>query len=119
MSTTIVGTQYGKVQGSISGPIFVWKGIPYAQPPLGDLRFRAPQTPSPWTGVRDATTFGLTSVQSARMMMRVFAANPEPSGEDCLYLNIWSPGADGKLRTSIVLDSWRSFHDGIGFNTVV
>ena len=73
-------------------PVYVWKGIPYAQPPLGDLRFRAPQAPHSWAGVRDATAFGLTSVQSARMMQRVFSANPEPSGEDCLYLNIWSPG---------------------------
>ena len=98
MSTTIVETQFGKVQGSISGPVFVWKGIPYARPPLGDLRFHAPQAPDTWTGVRDATTFGPASIQSARMMMRVFAANPEPLGEDCLYLNIWSPGADDKRR---------------------
>ena len=92
MSTTIVETQYGKVQGTTSGPVYVWKGIPYAQPPLGDLRFRAPRAPHSWSGVRDATAYGLTSVQSARMMQSVFSANPEPSGEDCLYLNIWSPG---------------------------
>ena len=98
MSTTIVETQYGKVQGTTSGPVFVWKGIPYAKPPLENLRFRAPQAPNSWTGVRDATAFGLTSVQSARMMQRVFASNPEPSGEDCLFLNIWSPGADDKRR---------------------
>ncbi len=98
MSSTVVETQYGKVQGTISGPIFVWKGIPFAQPPLGDLRFRAPQAPSPWAGVRDATTFGLASAQSGRMMQRLFSATPEPSGEDCLYLNIWSPGADDKRR---------------------
>ncbi len=98
MSTTIVETQYGKVQGTTSGPVYVWKGIPYAQPPLGDLRFRAPRAPHSWSGVRDATAYGLTSVQSARMMQSVFSANPEPSGEDCLYLNIWSPGADDKRR---------------------
>ena len=98
MSTTIVETQYGKLQGTISGPVYVWKGIPYAQPPLGDLRLRAPRVPHSWSGVRDATVFGLTSVQSDRMMQRVFASNPEPSGEDCLYLNIWSPGADDKSR---------------------
>ena len=43
MSTTIVETEYGKVPGAINGSVFVWKGIPYAQPPLRDLRFRAPQ----------------------------------------------------------------------------
>jgi para-nitrobenzyl esterase len=98
MSTTIVETQYGKVQGTISGSVFVWKGIPYAQPPNGDLRFHAPRAPHSWAGVRDATAFGLTSVQSARRMQRVFSTNPEPSGEDCLYLNIWSPGADDRHR---------------------
>jgi len=98
MSTAIVETQYGKVQGTTSGPVYVWKGIPYAQPPLGDLRFRAPRAPHSWSDVRNATVFGLTSVQTARMMQRVFASNPEPSGEDCLYLNIWSPGADDKRR---------------------
>ena len=98
MSTTVVETQYGKVQGTRSGPAFVWKGIPFAQPPLGDLRFRAPQAPSPWTGVRDATTFGLASAQSGRMMQRLFSATPEPSDEDCLFLNIWSPGAGDKRR---------------------
>jgi para-nitrobenzyl esterase len=98
MSTTIVETQYGKMQGTKSGPVFVWKGIPFAQPPLEDLRFRAPQAPNPWTGVRDATTFGLASVQSGRMMQRLFSATPEPSGENCLFLNIWSPRADDKRR---------------------
>ncbi|HEY6409067.1 MAG TPA: carboxylesterase family protein, partial [Ktedonobacteraceae bacterium] len=90
MSSTVVETQYGKVQGAISGPVFVWKGIPFAQPPLGDLRFRAPQTLSPWTGVRDATAFGLTSPSSSLMMRNFFSATSEPSGEDCLFLNIWS-----------------------------
>jgi para-nitrobenzyl esterase len=98
LSNTVVETQYGKVQGTKSGPIFVWKGIPFAQPPIMDLRFHAPQAPSPWTGVRDATIFGLTSVQSGRMMQRFFSATPEPSGEDCLFLNIWSPVADDKRR---------------------
>ena len=98
LSSTVVETHYGRVQGTISGPTFVWKGIPFAQPPIGDLRFRAPQAPSPWPGVRDATSFGLTSVQSGRMMQRFFSATPESSGEDCLFLNVWSPGADDKRR---------------------
>jgi para-nitrobenzyl esterase len=98
MSTTVVETQYGKVQGAKSGPAFVWKGIPYAQSPSGDLRFRAPQAPIPWIGVRDTTTFGLASAQSGAMMQRLFSFTPEPSGEDCLFLNIWSHGADDTRR---------------------
>jgi para-nitrobenzyl esterase len=98
ISTIVVETQYGKVQGTNSGPVFIWKGIPFARPPLGDLRFRAPQAPISWAGVRDATSFGLASAQSGRMMQRLFSASPEPTGEDCLFLNIWSPGADDKRR---------------------
>ena len=97
MSSTVVETQYGKVQGAVNGPVFVWKGIPFARPPLGDLRFHAPQKPDSWTGVRDATAFGLTAPQS-NLGRGFFSATPEQSGEDCLFLNIWSPGADDKRR---------------------
>jgi para-nitrobenzyl esterase len=98
MSSTLVETQYGKVQGAASGPIFVWKGIPYAKPPLADLRFRAPQAPSPWTGVRNATAFGHTSPQSSLVMQGFMNATAEPAGEDCLFLNIWSPRAGDERR---------------------
>ncbi len=122
MSDPLVETNYGKVQGTTSGPISVWKGIPFAQPPLGDLRFHAPQKPAPWTGVRNATDFGLTSAQAGSMGF--FSSTPEPSGEDCLYLNIWSPGADNKRRPvlfwihggAFVLGSGStSWYDGTAF----
>ena len=63
MSNMIVETQYGRVQGISDGAIGVWKGIPFAQPPVGPLRFHAPQRPLPWTGVRDATLFGSIAAQ--------------------------------------------------------
>jgi carboxylesterase type B len=59
MGNPIVETCYGKVQGYEQGAISVWRGIPFAQPPTGKLRFRAPQPPEPWTGVRQATAFSL------------------------------------------------------------
>jgi para-nitrobenzyl esterase len=96
MGNTIIETQYGKVQGTVDGPVSVWKGIPFAQAPVGELRFRAPQKPASWAGVRDATAFGLASAQAGSMGF--FSSSPEPSGEDCLFLNIWSPGADDKRR---------------------
>lgn len=97
MSATLVETQYGKVQGTTDGTIGVWKGIPFAQPPLGALRFHAPQKPAPWSGVRDATTFGSISAQP-NVAIGFFASTPELSSEDCLFLNIWSPGADDRRR---------------------
>jgi len=62
-----------------------WKGIPYAAPPVGDLRWRAPREPAPWTGVRDASRFASRAVQ-----FRVVGCGTTGS-EDCLYLNVWRP----------------------------
>jgi para-nitrobenzyl esterase len=73
--------------------VCVWRGIPYAKAPIGNLRFKAPQAPDSWTGVRDATKFGPAAPQMKRAI-----ANDEKQSEDCLFLNIWSPAADGKKR---------------------
>ena len=73
----------GILQGSIEDGLEVYKGIPFARPPVGDLRWKAPQAVEKWEGVKLATEFGPAPVQGG---------NP-PSGksEDCLYLNIWTP----------------------------
>ena len=70
-----------------------WLGIPYALPPVGALRWRAPQPPAPWNGTRDATAFGTPCVQYASSLGGVADKRPgTPTGaEDCLYLNIWAP----------------------------
>ena len=89
----VVQTGYGPVRGSDDGRVKVWKGLRYAAAPVGDLRWRAPVPPQPWTDVVDATTFGPVSPQPR---------SPIPMGlgtradEDCLFLNIWAPSnADG------------------------
>ncbi|TMD27978.1 MAG: carboxylesterase/lipase family protein, partial [Chloroflexi bacterium] len=109
MSNLIVETRYGKVQGREQGSISVWKGIPFAQPPTGQRRFRAPQPPSPWTGVREATAFSPMAPQVPEMGASMVGAlgaeravEQRPMSEDCLYLNIWSPGADGQKRPVMV-----------------
>jgi para-nitrobenzyl esterase len=109
MSDVIVETRYGKVQGYEQGSISVWKGIPFAQPPTGERRFRAPQPPEPWTGVREATTFSPMAPQVAEMGTSMVGAigaeravELRPMSEDCLYLNIWSPGAEGEKRAVMV-----------------
>jgi para-nitrobenzyl esterase len=109
MSDLIVETRYGKVQGSEQGSISVWKGIPFAQPPTGQRRFRAPQPTEPWTGVREATTFGPMAPQvpevGASMVGAIGAdraVEQRQMSEDCLYLNIWSPGAEGEKRPVMV-----------------
>ncbi|HEY1349743.1 MAG TPA: carboxylesterase/lipase family protein [Ktedonobacteraceae bacterium] len=109
MSKFIVETRYGKVQGSAQGSIGVWKGIPFAQPPTGARRFQAPQAPEPWTGVRPASAFAPMAPQVPQMGTSMVGAlgaeravDPRPMSEDCLYLNVWSPGADGEKRPVMV-----------------
>ena len=90
-----VTTTSGTVRGRPSGPVAAFLGIPYAAPPFGDLRFAAPAPPEPWTGVRDATSYGPTAVKGVypppldRLM-------PEPvvAGEQVLNLNVWTPDPD-------------------------
>lgn len=87
---TMVVTRSGWVRGAqeLNGAR-VWRGLPFARPPIGPLRGRAPQLVEPWTGVRDATRFGSMAVQQALGPN----APPEPGSEDCLYLNVWAPAS--------------------------
>jgi para-nitrobenzyl esterase len=92
----VVRTEHGPVRGSMEGPVASWKGIPFAAPPVGTLRWRAPQPSKTWNAVRGATTYGSDCMQVP------FASDAAPVGtppaEDCLYLNIWKPAqARGKL----------------------
>jgi para-nitrobenzyl esterase len=91
----IVSTRYGAVRGYEVDDLKVWKGVPYAEAPVGPLRFGAPKPPKPWTGVRDATQYGPVAMQSPTPGM--FGGPPYLNqSEDCLTLNIWAPaGADG------------------------
>ncbi|MFX1346017.1 MAG: carboxylesterase/lipase family protein [Promethearchaeota archaeon] len=94
----IIETKSGKVQGYREKGIEVYKGIPYAEPPIGDLRFLPPVAKEPWDGVLNATKFGPYSYQGyIRILERLFN-KLEPESEDCLTLNIWTPAADGEKR---------------------
>lgn len=90
-TATVVATSFGALRGSVDERgVRVFKGIPFAAPPVGDLRFRPPVPPAAWAGERDATAFGNASVQAAAGM---FGAQEVERSEDCLYLNVWAPGA--------------------------
>ncbi|GGY30672.1 carboxylesterase/lipase family protein [Pseudoduganella albidiflava] len=86
----------GKLEGAIENGIASWNGIPYAAPPVGALRWRAPQPPAGWTGIRAATSFGNDCMQVPFPQdLAPLATKP---AEDCLYLNVWKPAAaKGKL----------------------
>ena len=80
----IVQTKYGSVDGFSDGNTWCWKGIPYATPPVGNLRWKAPLDPIPWLGTRKTKKFGNSAAQVVMIMGAV-------GSEDCLYLNIWRP----------------------------
>jgi para-nitrobenzyl esterase len=81
----MVTTLYGKIKGYESSPdTYAWKAIPYAKPPVGELRWKAPQDPDPWTDVREAAEFCDQCTQFTRGLAIA-------GKEDCLYLNIWRP----------------------------
>jgi carboxylesterase type B len=96
---TVVTTTRGAVRGTVENGIHVFRGVPYAEPPVGPLRFRPPRPRARWDGVRDATRFGESHLQDHEPVeARLMAASARPpSGDDCLNLNVWTPdpGATG------------------------
>lgn len=91
MGGPIAVTTYGELQGKQEGGVNVWRGIPFAAPPVGELRFRAPQPPDSWDGVRDAFEYGPVNHQPADIKGTRFGGIDPVQSEDCLYLNVWSP----------------------------
>jgi para-nitrobenzyl esterase len=85
-----VRTQAGLVQGTSDDGLDIYLGVPFAAPPVGDLRWRAPQPVASWPGVRPADKFAPACVQS-QAINRSLGLEPVPISEDCLYLNVWSP----------------------------
>ena len=92
--------------GAESSPgIRVFKGIPFAAPPVGDLRWRAPQPVPKWQGVRDAGKFGDVCIQPAgqgRLNVAYMEGSPEAS-EDCLYLNVWTGAVSARERRPVMV----------------
>ncbi|MFW9972622.1 MAG: carboxylesterase/lipase family protein [Candidatus Odinarchaeota archaeon] len=94
---TIVEVNCGKVKGYTENGIQIFKGIPYAEPPIGDLRFNPPQAKKTWNGVLEATEFGPCAFQGYTPLEEV-TGKLQPESEDCLTLNIWTPAIDDKKR---------------------
>ncbi|HEX4002438.1 MAG TPA: carboxylesterase family protein [Candidatus Acidoferrales bacterium] len=97
-----VRTQAGRVQGTVEDGVGVYKGIPFAAPPVGDLRWRAPQPPDPWKGVKPADKFAPACMQ-VPALLPVFGINPVPLSEDCLYLNVWTPAKSPKDKLPVMV----------------
>jgi para-nitrobenzyl esterase len=87
----IVRAPAGSVEGKAEGDLRIFKGIPYALPPVGPARWRAPRAAPHWDGVINATEFGPACFQSKSKLSSIYSADPMPMSEDCLTLNIWAP----------------------------
>ena len=109
-----VNTKYGTVQGVACDAkgVAAYKGIPYAKPPIGDLRWQAPQKPDSWEGVRLCDTFGSPCMQTLRpegnfyrteFYTHKFHPYPPKWGEDCLYLNIWTAAENQKAGLPVMV----------------
>ena len=92
---TRVKIEGGTVQGTIENNLRVFKGIPFAAPPVGDLRWKAPQPVKKWDGIKQATKFAPAPVQ---------AGNPASGiSEDCLYLNVWTPAKSSEEKLPVMV----------------
>jgi len=103
-SNPIVRIESGRVQGVIqdgSPTLKIFRGIPFAAPPVGNLRWREPQPVKPWTGVRQATQFGPRCMQQPLFSDMMFRS--PTLGEDCLYLNIWTPVGRAAAKAPVLL----------------
>ncbi|EDG8597091.1 carboxylesterase family protein [Salmonella enterica subsp. enterica serovar Kentucky] len=90
-SIPLVATRHGKIVGVVQEEIHIWRGIPYAAPPTGELRWRAPQPVTPWQDVRQADCFSCASWQDITWCRELGGGDPGNFSEDCLYLNVWAP----------------------------
>jgi len=102
MSAT-VSTRYGKLDGEELSGLFVFKGVPFAAAPVGARRWLPPEKPAPWTGARDARRFGSIAPQNVVRLTALAAMMVEQEqSEDCLFLNVWTPGLDRRRRPVMV-----------------
>jgi para-nitrobenzyl esterase len=114
---TLVQTRCGAVEGIEKQGVLQFRGIPFAAPPVGDLRWRPPQPAEPWTGVRPAHEFGPMAPQGpSRFLFSTATEEPEISEEGCLTLNVFTPGLDGDPRPVLFWIHGGGFTGGSGRN---
>ncbi|MFD9407614.1 carboxylesterase/lipase family protein [Streptomyces sp. NPDC059989] len=111
----VVNTRSGPLRGVVEGDLTVFRGVPYAAPPVGPLRWR-PARPHPgWSGILDAASYGPGSPQTVREGDPVLGGHGSPPfDEDCLTLNVWTPGADDARRPVLVWIHGGAFISGSG-----
>ena len=109
----IVTTRAGKIEGTYEDGLYIFRGVPYAAPPVGALRWMPPQPLKSWNGVRPAKEFEPIAPQNP-MAGAIIPHEEQPQDEDCLYLNIWTKGIDDAKRPVMVWIHGGAFIIGSG-----
>jgi para-nitrobenzyl esterase len=113
-NSPVVQLRAGQVEGVRAEGVSVFRGIPYAQPPVGPLRFRPPVQCEPWDGVRAAHDVGSIAHQFPTDLEEMQGRLDLPQSEDCLTLNIWTPEADAESRPVMVWIHGGAYLNGTG-----
>lgn len=108
----------GLISGTTADAVRSYKGIPFAAPPLGELRWKAPQPVIAWAGVRQCDRFGPECPQAPYPAGSIYARPPEKQSEDCLYLNVWTAARAGDKRPVMVWIHGGALTRGSGSNPV-
>lgn len=93
----------GFISGAIEDGVRVFKGIPFAAPPIGDLRWKPPHPVEDWDGVRECTEFGFQCPQPDYSRSSFYWREPYPQSEDCLTLNIWTTDSDSRANRPVMV----------------
>ncbi len=97
-----VRVEGGLISGVVVDGVRIYKGIPFAAPPMGELRWKAPQPAPAWEGVRDCKEFGPDCPQAPYPETSLYYSQPRKQSEDCLYLNVWTAARAGEKRPVMV-----------------
>ena len=119
--TSVVNTSNGPVRGYVEDVLQVFKGLRYGAPPTGEHRFKPPGRPAPWTEIAEATSYGAPAIQSGMAPGERGSSAGDPpapdepaSSEDCLFINVWTPGLDKAKRPVMVWLHGGGFANGSG-----
>jgi para-nitrobenzyl esterase len=108
----------GLISGVLADGVRSYKGIPFAAPPIGELRWKAPQPVVAWTGVRECNDFAPECPQAPYPAGSMYASAPQKQSEDCLYLNVWTAAKAGEKRPVMVWIHGGALTRGSGANRV-
>ena len=116
----IVDVEGGAVSGTVTSGVRIFKGIPYAAPPIGDLRWRPPQPVVPWSksGVRNASAYGAECPQTQYPAGSIYIRPLPPQSEDCLFLNVWTAAKLGERQPVFVWIHGGALTKGSGYSDV-